>query len=210
MQRKLLIPGALAALMALAACGDNPTGATQQDASLSASETQALAADFGDQDGSFLDGFGGPAFDLVAAGPRYATTVTTNFTRTRTCPQGGDVKLEGTMTVTADPATKTGSQQVTATRTENACAFNHNGVTITVTGNPNTTFTASQSWTNGTPGVRTATKKGSFNWSRSNGKSGTCNIDVTATWTPATKTLTVKGQLCNQMVDITRPWTQAS
>ena len=207
MHRKLLLPSALAAMLALAACDQGITGSGSTD--LSADDVQELAALTGDQDGAFLDGFGGPSFNkTAAAGPQFATTVTTTFSRTRTCPKGGSVKLEGTHTVTADPATHTGSSAFIATRTENACAFGRGENTLTITGNPNTVLTASQSWANGVPGVRTATKKGSFNWTHSNGHSGTCTVDVTATWTPATKTLHVAGTFCNKTIDVTRTWTR--
>lgn len=209
MRRTLLLPAALAAAFALAACEGAATGPDGGSTSgLSADDVQALASETGDQDGAFLDGFDGPSFNKIPAGPALATTVTTTFTRTRTCPQGGSVKLEGTATQTVDPATKTGSASFSATRTESACVFGRNGKTITINGNPNTQLASSQSWTNGVPGVRTATKKGSFNWSTSEGKSGTCNVDVTATWTPATHTLQVKGTFCNQTVDVTRTWTK--
>jgi hypothetical protein len=208
MQRKLLFPTALAAVLALAACDKGITNAGTQN-QLSRSDAQTLAGDFGDQDGAILDGFGGPAFDL-APGPQLATsTVTTTFTRTRTCPVSGDVKVEGTLVRNWDRTTQSGSIQFNATRTEEACAFSRNGATLTVNGNPNTQLTANQTVTNGTPGIRTATKKGSFTWTRSTGGSGTCNIDVTHTWDPSTKTLHVVGTLCNQTVDITRTWTQS-
>jgi len=207
MYRKLLFPTTLAAVLALAACDKGIT--TPGSSDLSPSDVQALAGETGDQDGAFMDGFGGPSFNKVVAGPQLATTVTTTFTRTRTCPQGGSVKLEGTITTTGDRATQSGSTSFNATRTETACVFGRNGHTITVNGNPNTQLTSNQTWTNGTPGVRTATKKGSFTWSRSDGKSGTCNVDVTATWTPSTHTLHVVGTLCNQTIDVTRTWTQS-
>ncbi|HSU14243.1 hypothetical protein [Longimicrobium sp.] len=209
MQRKLLFPTALAAVLALAACDRGITNAGTAN-QLSRSDAVALAGDFGDQDGAMLDGFGGPAFSASPDGPSFATsTVTTTFTRTRTCPQGGDVKLEGSLVRSWDRAAQTGSIQFTATRTEEACAFNHNGATITVTGSPNTQLTASQSVTNGTPGIRTATKKGSFTWTKSTGGSGTCTVDVTHTWDPATHTLHVSGTLCRQTIDVTRTWTQS-
>jgi hypothetical protein len=208
MNRKLLLPGALAAVLALAACDKGITGPGGSSSQLSAADVQALASETGDQDGAFLDGFGGPSFNKTPSGPQFATTVTTTFTRTRTCPQGGNVTLAGTVTHTADGATRSGSTAFSATRTENACAFNRNGVAVTITGNPNTQLTASQSWSNGVPGVRTATKVGSFNWTR-DGKSGTCNVNVTATWTPATHTLHVEGTFCNQTVNVTRTWTQS-
>ena len=208
MRRTLLLSSAVAAAFALAAC-DKAITDPGSAAALSPADVQALAGETGDQDGAFLDGFGGPAFNKLPAGPQLATTVTTTFTRTRTCPQGGSVKLEGTATHTADPATHSGSANFSATRTETACVFGREGRTITINGNPNTQLTSSQSWTNGVPGVRTATKVGSFTWARSDGKSGTCNVNVTATWTPATHTLHVSGTFCNQTVDVTRTWTQS-
>jgi hypothetical protein len=207
MYRNLLLPGALAAVLALAACDKGVTG-PDASSQLSAADVQALASETGDQDGAFLDGFGGPSFNKTPSGPQFATTVTTTFTRTRPCPQGGTVTLAGSVTHTADRATQSGSTAFSATRTENACAFNRNGATITITGNPNTQLTASQSWANGVPGVRTATKVGSFNWTRGE-RSGTCNINVTATWTPATHTFHVEGTVCNQTVNVTRTWTQS-
>lgn len=210
MQRTLLLPAALIAAFSLAACDKSATGSSGST-SLSPTEARQVAGDFGDQDGAMLDGVPGGSFDRSPAAPEFATTtVTTTFSRTRTCPAGGSVKLEGTMTVTGDHATRTGSIQYNATRTEQACALNRNGATLTINGNPNTTFTASQAWTNGTPGVRTATKKGSITWTRSTGGSGTCNIDVTHTWDPATHTLHVAGTVCNQTIDVTRTWTQTA
>lgn len=211
MNRKLLLPAALAAVVALAGCDGSAT-TPADDSGLSRTDVQFLAGESGDQDGFMLDGFGSPGFSIFPQdGPQATTTtVTTSFTRTRTCPAGGTVKLEGTVTHSGDPATHTGSFQFNATRTEAACAFTRNGNTITITGNPSTTLTASASMTNGVPGLRTATKKGSFNWTKSTGKSGTCSVDLTATWDPATKTLHVAGTFCNQTVDVTRTWTQSN
>jgi hypothetical protein len=210
MHRSLFLPAVFAAAFGLAACGENTTGSTEP-AALSPAEARALAADFGDQDGALLDGVPGGSFDRVPADRMAAAVaVTTTFSRTRTCPAGGSVKLEGTMVHNGDPATRTGSLQFTATRTESACAFSRNGGTLTINGNPSTTLTASQSWANATPGVRTATKKGSFTWARSNGGSGTCALDVTHTWDPATHTLRVVGTVCNQTIDLTRTWTRGA
>ncbi|HKP74592.1 MAG TPA: hypothetical protein VJT67_03570 [Longimicrobiaceae bacterium] len=210
MYRKLLFPTTLAAVLALAACDKGITTSGGSDTQLSPSDVQALAGETGDQDGAFMDGFGGPSFNTMSeSGPRLATTVNTSFSRTRTCPQGGSVKLEGSITTTTDRETHTGSTSFSATRTETACVFGRNGHTITINGNPNTQLTSNQAWTNGVPGVRTATKVGSFTWARSDGKTGTCNVNVTATWTPSTHTLHVQGTFCNQTVDVTRTWSQS-
>jgi hypothetical protein len=210
MQRITRVPTLMAAALVLAACGESATGPAA-DARLSADEAQALAAGFGAQDASVLGGFGTPSFSLSAddAGVSMAVTANEQFTRTRTCPAGGSVTVQGTRTHTYDRDTRSATHQFTATRTENACAWTgRGGATITVTGNPSTQLTASHAVANGVPGVGTATKKGSFTWTRSTGQSGTCAVDLTQTWDPATRTYTLKGTFCNQTVDITRTWTE--
>ncbi|HYJ80910.1 MAG TPA: hypothetical protein VEW03_14960, partial [Longimicrobiaceae bacterium] len=141
MQRKLFIPGALAAVLALTAgCDQSSTGA--DDTGLTPAEIQELAAEVGGQDASALGSFGNPSYDVVSAdgGISAATTVTNTFTITRTCPQGGSVTLQGTRTHTFDRPTQSASHEFNATRTENACAFGgrREGVVITINGNPNT------------------------------------------------------------------------
>lgn len=210
MLRKTLIPGALAAALSLAATACDQS-ATAPGEGLSPAEKQALAVQAGAQDASMLGSFGSPSFSLSPeeGGALAAViTTTTTFTRTRTCPLGGSVTLAGTITHTRDRETRSGSHTFNATRTENACVFEgRGGATITVNGNPNTVITASHSVTDGVRGVGTATKKGSFTWSKSTGQSGTCNIDLVSTWDPATRTYTLKGTFCNQTIDVTRTWT---
>ena len=208
MQRNLRFPVLLAAAV-LAACGESATGTSSEDNALSAAEARSLAAQLGAQDAAVLGGFGTPAFSLSADGSApAAATSTTEFTRTRTCPAGGSVTVQGTRVHTGDRATRTASHQFTATRTENACAFAaRNGGTMTINGNPNTQLTASHAVTDGVPGVGTATKKGSFTWTRSGGASGTCAVDLTQTWDPATRTYTLKGTFCNRTIDLTQTWT---
>jgi hypothetical protein len=209
MQRNPRYPVLLLAALALAACGESATGTQQPADALSAAEVQSLAAQLGAQDAAVLGGFGAPAFSLSAeeSAPS-AVTSTTEFTRTRGCPLGGSVTLQGTRVHTGDRATRTASHQFTATRTENACAFAaQGGATMTITGNPNTQITASHAVTDGVPGVGTGTKKGSFTWTRSGGASGTCAVDLAHTFDPATRTHTLKGTFCNRTIDLTRTWT---
>jgi hypothetical protein len=207
MHRRLLVPGTLVLLAFAAACGDSPAGPGSDDA-FTRSDANQLAPDYEEMSGVMFEGVAAPSFSVAADGGAAlaVSTVTTTFTRTRTCPKGGSVTLAGTIVATRDPETKTASHQYNATRTEAACAFQaRNGTaTVTINGNPNVAIASNQTWSNGTPGVRTTTHKGNFSWSRSTGQTGTCTVDLTATWNPATKTRTLKGTLCNQTVDITR------
>lgn len=203
--RKPLLSAALCAL-ALAACdGGSPTGGG--DPAMDRSEAQNAAATWDEVGAMMMDAFVGPSFSAApAAGEPSFATVTTEFTRTRQCPVSGTATLQGTRTVNHDPANNSGSMQMTATRTDAACTMNarRGGGTISITTTPNVQVTASQSWSGGQPGTRTATHKGSFNWSRSTGQSGSCTVDLTATFTPATRTYTLNGTFCNHTVSVTR------
>ena len=209
MHRRLIVPGTLAALLAFAtACEQTPAGPEASAEEITRSEALELAPQFEDMGAVMFEVLAAPSFSVSGgeSGPALATTVTTQFTRTRECPAGGNVKVVGTIVNTRDEATRSASHQYNATRTENACAFpaRRGTATVTINGNPSTTVTANQSWTNGTAGVRTVTTKGSFTWARSTGQSGTCNVDLTSTWNPATNTHTLKGTFCNQTIDVTR------
>ena len=205
MRRTALLFAAPFAL-ALAAC----EGATDPalDTSLSEAEARELAAAWDGVAAGAIAGFG-PLFTVHEAGgpSAAATTSTTSFKRQHACPVGGASTIEGTIAVTRDPATRTGSMKMNATRTDSACTIPARGQsqgTITITGNPNIQLAANHAWTNGVPGVHTHTQKGSFTWTRSTGGTGTCAVDLTGTFTPATQTYTLAGTFCGRTVNVTR------
>ncbi len=202
--RKPLLSAALAAL-ALAACdGGSPTDAGAP--AMDRAEAQNAAAAWDEVGAMMMDAFGGPASSAAPAGGPSFAVVTTELTRTRECPVSGTATLQGTRTMNHDPTNNSGSMQMTATRTDAACTMNarRGGGTISITTTPSVQVTATQTWSGGQPGVHTSTQKGSFNWTRSTGQSGSCTVDLTATWTPATRTYTLNGTFCNQTVSVTR------
>lgn len=201
MQRKHLLP--LMLLAALAACeGTSPTG--EADASLSQAEADELATAWDEVGAGAMDGYGGPSFDLAPGDPAQATT-TLQFTTTRTCPGGGTATLQGSRELSRD-GQGNGGMTFAATRTDAACAFARRGAgMVTITTTPNVQLTSEQTLTAGQPGTRTSTQKGSFEWTRgASGASGSCTVDLTATWTPATHTYTLNGTFCNRTVSVTR------
>jgi hypothetical protein len=205
MQRTALLSCAAAAVLALAACNGDTTGPSTT--SLSADEAQALGVSMaGTTSDALSDAFGNPAFDFAPTGAAAMDSVTTTetFTRTRTCPQGGTVTVAGTRAGVRNTTTHSGSWNETATRTDNACAHQvKSGVTVTINGAPNVALTSSHTRTNSVPGPWTHTEKGAFDWSRSDGKSGHCTVDVTATFDPTAHTLHVAGTVCNTTFDKT-------
>jgi hypothetical protein len=191
---------------ALAACEGGATDPSL-DASLSEAEARELASAWDGVAAGTIAGFG-PLFSVREAGgpSAAATTSTTSFKRQHACPAGGASTIEGQRVVARDPATRTGSMQVNATRTDSACTIPARGRregTVTITGSPNIQLTANGAWTNGVPGVHTHTQKGSFTWSRSTGGAGTCAVDLTGTLTPATQSYTLTGTFCGRTVNVT-------
>lgn len=187
------LAAALLLVLATSACERSTTAARDESPSADAPEL----TEFGDELYASPDLAGTAAFD---PGSGAAT-----FERTRACPAGGSVTVTGTVERTVDRATRSGKVAVNATRVENACAVQQrNGIIVTVTGQPNTAVTARRSFENGVPGVFTQTQKGAFSWTRSNGKSGTCTLDLTSTFDPATRTATVTGDFCGRSVNETR------
>lgn len=202
MQRIPLL-SALMAVAVLAACdGATPTGGA--DAALTQDEALELASAWDAVGAGVMDGFGGPSQALLPGGPAEASA-TVQFTSTRACPAGGTATLQGAREVTRDGAGN-GSVAFTATRTDAACAFpaRRGGGTMTLTTTPSVQLTSAQAWMGGEPGTRTSTQKGSFDWSRSSGGSGSCAVDLTATWAPATRTYTLAGTFCGRTVAVTR------
>jgi hypothetical protein len=200
--RILLLP-ALLGFAALSACdGASPTGGA--GAALTQDEARELAAAWDDLAAGVIDGYGGPSESVLPDGAPAQATVTVEFTSTRTCPGGGTATLQGSRVANRD-GQGGGSVQYAATRTDAACTFPaRRGGTLTLTTTPTVQLTSEQSWTGGQPGTRTSTQTGSFDWARSTGATGSCTVDLTATWTPSARTYTLQGTLCNRTVSVTR------
>jgi hypothetical protein len=195
-----------ALLVALAAC-DNATAPSNI---LSQSEANQLASDM---DAVATLGAGdvgmGPSFALRAdAGTANITAapvaINNQFTVTKQCPRGGQVVIAGTVTGTADALTHSLALEAAATRTDTNCAFETKNGTLTLNGNPNIAYDGKLNIVNAAlSGLQTQTHKGSFTWARTGG-SGTCDVDITSSFDPATHTVTVTGTFCGIAVNVTR------
>ena len=197
-----------ALLLAVAACNDS-TGTSldisQADANQLAADMDAVATlgvlDFG-QSASFsvsADPNGGSA--SVASAP---FPINTQFTVTKQCPKGGQVVIDGGITGTGDRTAHDLTLEAVATRTDTDCAFNTRHGVLTLNGNPNIAYDGKLNIVNGAlSGLQTQTHKGSFMWARTGG-SGTCDVDVTSSFDPATHTVTVTGTFCGFAVNVTR------
>ena len=198
-----------ALVLALAAC-DQSTGPS---GNLSQADANELAADMDAVSTLGTSDFGlGASFSVsVAPGSASAAATTSapiainnTFTVTKQCPEGGQVVIAGTVVGTGDRTTHDLSLETNATRTDTNCAFQTRDGVLTLNGNPNIAYKANLNIVNGLlSGVQTQTHKGSFTWARVGG-SGTCDVDLTSSFDPATHTATVTGTFCGHTVNVTR------
>jgi hypothetical protein len=202
-----LVCGA-ACVVAIAACSDSTGlagGLSQADANQLAADMDAVASL-----GTLEFGLG-PTFSVGVSGSGAQTSIASapvpinnQFTATKQCPQGGSVALAGGVVGTGDRTTHSLTLDANATRTDANCAFNTKDGVLTVNGNPNLSYTGHLNIVNGVlSGLQTQKHKGSFKWSRTGG-SGTCDVDITSSYDPASKTATVSGAFCGHIVNVTR------
>ncbi|PYO04915.1 MAG: hypothetical protein DMD30_14860, partial [Gemmatimonadetes bacterium] len=190
-------------VLAIAACSDPtgvPTGISQADANQLAADMDATST-LGTTDMGL-----GASFSVTVDGSGSAASVSApvpidnQFTITKQCPKGGQVVIAGRTTGTGDRTTHSLSLETVATRTDTDCAFDTRRGVLTINGNPNIAFDGKINIVNGAlSGLQTATHKGSFKWART-GASGTCDVDLTSSFDPATHTVTVTGTFCGRTV----------
>jgi len=184
-----------ASLLALAACGSDATSPAAS--TLTAADAAELAPRFGALATALLAlPAGTPGMDVM--------TGTLPLQATRPCPSGGSTSVRGTLAFSVDAAARSGTYTLAATSVPSACAFpRRDGGTVSITGNPGITVGVTQSVAAGVPGVRTATQKGAFTWTRG-GASGSCSLDLASSFDPTKGTNTVRGTFCGFPVDVTR------
>ena len=198
-------------ILALAAC-DSSTGPSaaninQADANKLAADMDAVStlgtSDFGLSSALLSVGVAGSGATAAATATPF--TFNNTFDVTKQCPKGGSVEIKGTVNGTGDRTTHSLTVDANATRTDTDCAFEaRDRGTITVNGNPNIVYTGHLNIVNAAfVGLQTQSHKGSFKWARTGG-SGTCDVDVTSSFDPATHTVTVTGTFCGHTINVTR------
>ncbi len=189
-----------AALVA-AACSDlsGPNHQlTDDEAAFLAEEFAGVALDGVSSSMAGSPGFAGApsASDAPAAGP---ITWERSFTETRPCPAGGTVTTSGTSKGTIDSETHSGTVEVNHTLAMDDCARTRGDVTITVNTDPAITMTGTVTIEAGHRAEGSFTKTGTFLWTTSDGRSGSCEVNLTITW-GADGSHTVTGTMCGREI----------
>jgi hypothetical protein len=204
MNRKTI--GLFAMTVLFAACDDSATDASGD--SLTRAEAFAIASGVAQVNADASDrgiAEGSSSADLSAAAE--PKTISFDHTSSHPCPTAGriTVGLEGVLVWDRDA--NAAELDSNGSLVHDACAFPHEGLTLTVTGNPSLTVTSHAATSGGRPsGPWTSDAGGSFSWSASDGRSGTCGIDVGTITNFDTRTRTVQGEVCGHTIDQTISW----
>lgn len=202
MRKAMWVPVLVAGVALWSGCADSGLGPAEN---LSTEEAASLVADIDAMTGGILLGqmmFGG--FGL-GDGLGVNSGDVRQFSRERECPLGGTVTLSGEM-----ERTRLGEGVVefraSANGTKTDCARQvRNDLTLTVNG----TFSleAYRKQVNGQPvGLQTTSKKGQFEWARSDGKTGACEYEITSVRNPETGKRTVTGTVCGREINREFNW----
>ena len=181
------------------------------DAALLAEDLVTVALQLETAAAAALDaGLASAGFAVFVAAPGASGTVPfeTSITRTQGCPRGGSILFEATVRGEGDRATRSLTSEMRTVTTHRSCAHGRGadgGITVTLDGNPNLTQTTNRKIVNGQlSGPQTSTQKGGFTFRTSDGRSGSCEVDLTSVYDPATETMTLKGTSCGRAIDVTR------
>ena len=206
MIRKIYLTCSAALVLAVAACSSSTDLATT--VSQSAATNLAAAMDAGSSLGAADFGLAATvAIRAAGSAPAAATApiaINNTFSVTKQCPQGGNVVIAGTIVGTGDQTTRSLTVDANATRTDTGCAFQTDDGVLTLNGNPNIVYKGHLNIANGMlSGLQTQSHKGSFKWARPGG-SGTCDVDLSSSYDPATRTATVTGTFCGKTINVTQ------
>jgi hypothetical protein len=179
--------------LTVAACGDDGTGVTSGDDLTSAEVSAVLAAL-----SSVLESVRAGA---QAAPSEVPIVVDQNFNVSVPC-DAGTLGMSGSISGTDDVDTGV-SDVTTAVRWDpNACVVSGGTNTLTVDGAPHIDLALAVTTTEDTS-TASGTETGGFSFTTSDGRSGSCEIDVTfdIETTDSSVSATVTGTICGQSAD---------
>lgn len=185
-------------IIGAAGCGDDPTGATGDP--LTSQESRSLAyailfASFG-----FLGELPVEESSAHVAAGLAADAVDFTFAETSPCPLGGTIELSGRVVGSSEPENGTWSLDYTGTMDYARCGVEGTMNNFVLDGDPDVDVAISLRYVEFMPsGTQTLSYDGGIAW-ETEGKSGTCTLDLTMSWTADGQTSTVDGSICGQDV----------
>jgi hypothetical protein len=200
----LVLP--LLGLALLGAC-DKSTG---PEDGLTPAEARAIALAVDNGGTQAVDGeASGASLALIPSGPASMNrvTVTKDFDVTVPCPRGGSAAVKGNGGLVLDDVAGEILLDLTGTSTQAECAFRTDkGLDVTLTGGLD--FVAHRELRQG-EASGSQSHKGSLDYVTSDGRAGTCAVDLEASFnlTGSNATHNVAGTVCGQEVSANTTWT---
>ena len=204
--RKSMVAG-MALALSVAACGDStgPTGDRLSRVEALQLATMVMASSEGVAISTSLE-TPAAASKTMGAGP--PTSFTHSHESTHPCPSGGQLAVTLAISGTFDEDTHSLQADLDGSHTHSSCAFPHNNLTLTVTGAPSIGFSASIGAVNGEPSQPfTFSMDGAFRWEASDGRSGTCPLELDAVTDFIAGERTVQGAICGHTLNERTTWT---
>lgn len=208
MRTKTIFSTTLVAVLALAAaCEDS---ATEPDTlSLNGEDLGVVALDGDALSGGmvFTQLFGSTGSAAAAASDGH----TREFSRSRDCPAGGSIEINGTVEYTQN-GEGTVEATITGTRDQVECTRTRGDVTLVIDGSG--TFEAYRKRVNGEPvGNQTTSYSGTFDWTKTRGdevRTGSCDYRLLSVRQPDAMKVKVTGTICGREIDRERDWNRGT
>ena len=206
MRKRLLALVALATTAALAAC--DAGGATGvRDGQLTAAQAASLSRAMLASASTYANGSvpagarGARSMDAAGSGSFSFT-----FNTTQACTPQGNVAVAGTIGGTADGTARTGTVQANLALTHQGCTVKaDDGSTFTLNGDPKIDVALSAASAASGLTAFQLTETGAFTWSRGDGNSGRCTLNVSANLVAGTQNVLLSGTFCGFPVTGTVP-----
>lgn len=196
----------LGAVLALSACSDaaGPEGDRLTRAEALVLAAQVLATSEGAMTGSVSAASQEAAGQNTAGAP---TSFTHTHQSSHPCPSGGTLDVDLMIDGMFDDETNSIQADLDGSHTHNDCAFPHQNLTLTVNGAPAISFSASIGAVDGVPSQPfTFSLDGGFAWSASDGRAGSCPIELDAVTDFTGKQRTVNGVICGHTISEVTTW----
>jgi hypothetical protein len=182
----------IALALTVVACGEDATGVTSGDELTSAEVAVVIAAL-----GSAFDSVGVAAQQVAAAGPALAAiNINENFSLSVPC-ESGTLDVSGSMDGTVDDQTFAMDATLEVSWNPKGCVVSDDLNTFTVDGAPQVTVTLDISSSEDIVSL-SGTETGGFSFTSSDGRSGSCAIDVTFSLVTTASSVesTITGTIC--------------
>lgn len=199
---------ALGTLALLAACAGDSTGLKSK---LTSDEAVALAMALNSQ-ASAAGAAQASSANRLPSGISFNSVpspVSASVDVTGPCPRGGTNHLVFTLNATVDDQAQSLTADMSGTQSPNACGFDAKNVIVHITGTPSLTHSAHLAVEAGQPaGVWTSSLKGSFDYTTSDDRSGSCSVDWSTEANFTTHRMKIDGTFCGSTFHFDGPMPQ--